>query len=341
MCDAPGMAKSGARRSRAWVVSGIVATAVVVGGAGPAPGQVPDLDGPEVVYVDAFGPSVYGYEDCDGVVHTEEDSLGFVFVELDYEVEADVAVGITFSGSLADDLVDPPTAVDVAAGDAWSEVAFELDELEAGDLTVTVEPGVGYTTSADDTYTMEITDEVEIVVSCKEDLGTPPGDTDRQTIEVGERPDPIGFFDDEEESGDGSGEGESSTTVTSTEPVEQAADGFGRLQAAVRAAPDGYDTPVANGSLPPGLTYEDDVWAGAATTPGTYAFDIRVCLDESTFRLDAGREGGARRPVPRAFPSVICFGYVDVEVLVEAADPPPPAAAPAARPVTAPARFAG
>ncbi|HEX7133567.1 MAG TPA: hypothetical protein VF228_13410 [Iamia sp.] len=315
--------KSGrARRNRAWFVSGIVATAVVVGGAGPAPGQVPDLDGPEVVYVDAFGPSIYAYEDCDGVLHTEEDPLGFVFLELDYEVEADVAVGITFTGSLADDLVDPPTAVDVAAGEAWGEVEFELDELETGDLTVTVEPGVGYTTSADDTYTMEITDEVEIVVSCKEDLGTPPNDTDRQTIDVGERPDPIGFFEDEEEdSGDSSG--------------------FAQLQAAVRAAPAGYSTPVANGSLPPGLTYEDDVWAGAATTPGLYSFDIRVCLDQSTFRVDAGREGGARRPTPRAFPNVICFGYVDVQVLVEAVTPPPPAAAPAAQPVTAPARFAG
>ena len=322
------------------MASGIVATAVVLGGGGPAPGQVPDPDGPEVVYVDAFGPTILGYEDCDGVVHTEEDPVGWIFVELDYEVEADVAVGLSFSGDLADDLVDAPTEVVVSAGDVYGEIEFALDELETGELTVTVEPGLGYTTSPDDTYTLEISDEVEVVASCTDDLGEPPNGTDRQTIDVGQRPVPIGFFDDgDEDSGDSEGETASTTVAetATTAPIETST-GFARVRS-LRAAPAGYDTPVANGSLPPGLTYVDDVWGGAATTPGTYAFDVRICLDQTSFTFAAGRQGGQRRPVPRAFPDVICFGQVDVQIVVRPVAPP--STAPPARPVRTTARFAG
>jgi hypothetical protein len=336
------MNRRSARRSRAWVVSGIVATAVVLGGGGPAPGQVPDPDGPEVVYLDAFGPMILGYEDCDGVVHTEEDPVGWVFVELDYEVEADVAVGLSFTDDLADDLVDAPTEVVVAAGEAYGEVEFALDELETGELTVAAEPGLGYTTGPDDTYTLEITDDVEIVASCTDDLGDPPNGTDRQTIDVGERPVPIGFFDEDEDSGEGEGEGSGETTTSEVEasttaPVEISA-GFARIRS-MRAAPAGYDTPIANGTLPPGLTYVDDEWGGAATTPGTYAFDVRICLDQTAFSIAAGRQGGLRRPLPRAFPDVICFGQVDVQIVVLPVDPP--SATPPAQPVRTTARFAG
>src|SRR5688572_27286433 len=99
--------KSGrARLHRAWFVSGIVATAVVVSGGLPAPGQAEPL-GPEITYIDAYGPGVYGYEDCEGVIHTEESSIGWAYIELSDTVEVDTSVAITFSGSLADDLVDP------------------------------------------------------------------------------------------------------------------------------------------------------------------------------------------------------------------------------------------
>jgi hypothetical protein len=318
------------------------AVVVVVGSGLPAPGQVEPL-GPEISYIDAYGPAVYGYEDCDGVVHTEEDEVGFIYVELEDDAEADVAVTISFSGSLADDLVDPPTTIDVVAGTFWGEAPFALDELETGDLTVTVEPGLDYTSDPEDTYTFEISDEVEVLASCRDDLGTPPDGTDRQTIDVGGRPAPIGFFDDVEEI-----PGEEGTTTTTTEVVEttestttsstttttEAIDPSFAQVRAVRAAPEGYDTPVV-GDLPPGLTYEDDVWGGAATTPGLYAFDIRVCFDQGAFTIDAGRKGGARRPTPRAFPDVICVGSVDVQVLVEGAAQEP------APPVRAAARFAG
>lgn len=358
LCDAAGMNMSGrARRSRALVGSGIVAAAVVLGGSGPAPGQVPDPLVPEVEYLDAFGPAVYGYEDCDGVVSTEEDPDGFVFVELDDEAPVDLAIGITFTGDLADDLVDPPTEIEVEAGEFFGEASFGLDELEVGELTVTVEPGVGYTIDDDaEAYTFSVTDEVEIVASCLDDLGTPPGGTDRQTIEVGGRPEPIGFFDEEDLGSDDDfeedGESTSTESEATTEPATTATTDPGApvpLSApfAGRAVPSGYSTPVADGTLPPGLAYAEDEWTGAATTAGTYDFDVRLCFDQSSFAF-AGRPTTAaeramgRRQV-RAFPNVICFGYVDVQIVVDAPPPPPPptTSAPPATPVNAPARFAG
>jgi hypothetical protein len=306
----------------------------------------PDPLGPEVTYVDAFGPAIYGYEDCTDVVHVEEQLFGGVYIELDDEVGADVSVAISFSGSLADDLVDPPTEIPVAEDEAWGEATFEVDHLETGDLTVTIEPGLGYVADPDDTYTVEVTEEIELIASCHDDLGTPPGGTDRQTIDVGERPVPIGFFEDVEEEPGGEPTSTQVPETTTSDPVEVSAD-FARLRA-LRVAPDGYDTPVANGTLPPGLTYVDDEWSGAATTAGTYGFDIRVCFDQGDFLVVEGEpaataaERALGRRQLRAFPDEICFGYVDVQVVVRAlAPPPPPAAAPPATPVVAPAQFAG
>lgn len=321
------------RRTLIGLVSIVLATGVAVGGGGPVPGQEEPPPGPEVVYVDAYGPILLGYEDCDGVVHTEEDPLGWVDVELDYEVEAEVAVGISFSGDLADDLVDAPTEVVVPAGESWGEAEFTLGQVVAGELTVTVLPGDGYTTGPDDTTTLEVSDEPEVLGRCTDDLGDPPNDTDRQTIDVGERPVPIGFFDEEESDG-----GESTAT---TAPAEELPAELARVREQW-ATPAGFQTLVVNGSLPPGLTYERDEWGGAATTAGTYAFDIRLCLDQAAVRRDVGGLGGDRRPVPRALPDVICFGQVDVEIVVRAVTPPPSARpATPATPIDARARFTG
>lgn len=350
--------KSGrARPSRAWFVSGIVATAVVVSGGLPAPGQVEPLT-PEITYIDAYGPGILGYEDCDGVIHTEESSIGWAYIELDEPVEIDTSVGITFGGSLADDLVDPPATIEVAAGDDWSEAEFRLDALEVGDLTVTAEPGLGYVADADDTFTLEISDEPELVASCKDDFGTPPGNTDRQIIDVGGTPVPIGFFEEDDEDPDPGPEPtisepptpsttttEATTTTEVTTTTEEptttdASDqstSFAQVRAAsARYAPEGYDTVVANGTIPAGLTYVDDEWTGTATTAGLSSFDIRVCFDQRSFLADGGRRDGARRPAMRAFPDVICLGYVDVQIAVLADDTAPPAQA-----VTADANFAG
>jgi len=350
-----------ARRSRALVGSGIVAAAAVVMGSGiPAPGQVEEPLGPEVVYVDGFGPGVYGYTDCDGVLHTEEELGGIVFVEFDDVIDPETIVGISFSGSLADDLVDPPTQLDLYEDDYYGDAYFEIDAMEAGDLTVTIEPGIGYVADPSDSVTLEVTEEPQEDLVC-EDLGTPPNDTDRQTIEVGERPVPIGFFDEDDvvdpdplppgeptstttepattESTTTTTEAttttEEETTTTTTTVVDDQQLSFGTTrQRQTRIVPDGWSTPVADGTIPAGLTYAEDEWTGAATTPGTYTFDVRVCVDQTS--LFVGRSGHARRPTPRAYPNLLCLGYVDVQIAVLA-----PAAAPPATPLVAQAQFAG
>lgn len=338
-----------ALRRHAWlVVSGLVATLVVLGGGGPAPGQVPDPSLPEVRYVEIFGPGIYGYEDCEGTVHTEEVLSGQAFLELDEIVETDLAVAISFGGSLLDELVDPPTEAVVPAGDGFAEVTFTLDTLELGDLTIAVEPGPGYEVDGDVTATIEVEEDPIEVSACDDDLSWMIVEgRDRQTIEVGERPQPFGFFDGFVIEPDEPGPGPTTTAEgvatsgpsTSVVPVARVP----------RAVPAGIDTPVSAGAVPPGLTYADDTWSGAATTPGTYDFQVRVCSTRDIF-FGVARTGRAvERPAPRAFPNQICLGTLSARVVVEAAavtpppdrpDPPSPPAPPA-RPVRTTARFAG
>lgn len=348
VCHAAAMQSGRARRNRAWFVSGIVATVAVVAQAGPAPAQVDPL-GPEVTYVEAYGPGLFGYEDCEGVVHTEEELAGYIYVELDDEVEVDTAVALSYGGSLADDLATAPTEVMVPAGEGWAEVAFALTALEEGELTITVEPGLGYVADADDTTTVEVTDEVVEVGSCDDDLDwiVEPG-RDRQTIDVGEKP--LAFFPeisveptDPDEPGSTTTtewvttEPSTTETTTTTEATTSStttteaipADTF---QASVQAVPEGFDTPIGDGTVPPGLTYVDDEWSGAATTPGTYTFEVRLCFDQRAF-VTAGRA----RPTPQAFPDVLCYGTLDAQVVVlGTSDTAPPAT-----PVRTDARFAG
>lgn len=355
----PAMKSGRARLHRAWFVSGIVATAaIVVGVGGPAPAQVEPLT-PEVEYVDAFGPGIVEYIDCEGDVFTEDSPYGFAYIELDDEVEVDTSVTVSFSGSLADDLVDPPTSFEVAAGDSFSDLEFEIDAVEDGELTITVEPGLGYVAGPEDTYTLQVSTTEPIDTLACEDLGSPPNGGDRQTITVGETPIPLGFYVDEGEPIDpdepvdtlpppptdpttSTTEAETTTTeaettTTSTDPqLPPLASPFAADRGEARAMPEGWDTLVANGSLPPGLTYVDDVWSGTASTAGTYAFDVQVCLDDSDVTLSGGRTGNVRRPVPRALPDVLCLGYVDVEIVVLAATTAGPAS-----PVSAAANFAG
>lgn len=337
-----------ARRNRAWFVSGIVATVAVVAFAGPAPAQVDPL-GPEVAYVEAYGPGVYGYEDCEGVVHTEDQLEGYLFVELDDQVELDTTVTVSYGGTLADDLATAPTEITIPADDTWGEVEFALTSLQDGDLTITVEPGIGYVADADDTTTLVVSDEVIEAGSCDDDLDwiVEPG-RERQTIDVGEKP--LAFFPeisveptDPDEPGSTTTtewvttEPSTTETTTTTEATTSStttteaipADTF---QASVQAVPEGFDTPIGDGTVPPGLTYVDDEWSGAATTPGTYTFEVRLCFDQRAF-VTAGRA----RPTPQAFPDVLCYGTLDAEVVVLGTS----TTAPPASPVRTDARFAG
>jgi len=324
-------------------VSCIVATAVVVVGGGPAPAQLEEPLGPDVVFVEAYGPAVLGYEDCEGVLHTEEVVDGYVFVELDDQVALDTTVTVSYGGDLADDLAEAPTEIPVAAGEGWGEVPFSLAAFATGELTVTVEPGLGYVADADDTSILAVTDEVFLISRCDDDLTEWLDDPDRarQTIDVGEQPRPFGFFDSEEDGADGGGDTatteafEGSTAPASPDPMP-AITRFRSLQRGVQAVPEPFDTPVVGGSLPPGLTYVDDEWGGAATTPGTYDFAVRLCYD-----LSALETSGRVRPTPQAFPEVICLGTLDAQVVVEAQAATPPSTAPPASPVQAAARFTG
>ncbi|QYG94555.1 hypothetical protein HC251_20380 [Iamia sp. SCSIO 61187] len=288
---------------------------------------------PEVSYVDGYPPGTYSYVDCDGVEHLEQVTYGDLFIELDQASPVDVNLAVTFAGSLADDLVDPPTEVLVPAGESFAGFGFEVDDYETGDLTITVEPGVGYLAGPEDAVTLEVTDEVFEAISCDDDLGYLIRDgADRQTIDVGEQPEPLGFFEDFEDEGEGGGDDSTDSTEAGSATEDPAT-------FAVRAVPEGLDTPV-DGQLPPGLTYEDDEWGGVATTPGTYAFDVRVCTSGAGgFALGAGRVAPR---APRAFPAVVCYGTVDVEIVVlAAAATPPPTVAGPARPVRTDARFTG
>lgn len=321
-------------RRRGALIGGLAITAALVAGqAGPAPAQVPDL--PDVDYVDGFGPGLYSYADCTDVVYIEEDTLAVFFIELDETVEVETQIAISFGGSLAGSLVETPATATVVEDDNVAIVEVELVEFETGDLSLTVEQGIGYTAGPEDTITLAVTDEVIDSISCRDDLSELIDEgKDRQTIDVGETPEPLGFFEGviviPEEPGTETTEstppttGPSTTSTTTTEVVPVSRDTLGaRLRTSMRAVPEGFDTPVV-GTLPPGLTYVDDEWGGTATTAGTYAFDVRLCFDQGDF------EGSE-------LPAVICFGTVDVVIEVEAdAVTPPPAT-----PVRTDARFTG
>jgi hypothetical protein len=341
-------------RRRGALMGGLAMAATVVAmEAGPAPAQVPDL--PEVVSLEGYGPAIYSYADCTDVVYLEEDLLGAFFIDLDEPVEADTELGLTFTGSLAGSLVETPATATIPEGETFAFVEVELVEFETGDLTLTVLPGLDYTAGPEDTTTVEVTDEVYESLSCRDDLEWMVQDgNDRQTIDVGDRPEPLGLFEDVEiipeeptdptdttttEVPDTTEPPTTSTSTTTTTTLAPVGRGDERLRAAVRAVPEGFDTPVV-GTLPPGLTYVDDEWTGAATTAGTYRFDVRLCVDQTAFASEVGARAARIRPLPRAFPDVLCLGTVDVVIEVEADAVTPPPAGPAA-PVRTEARFTG
>ena len=330
----------------------VLALVLAVGLAGPAGGQDPpatDL----VTIEDGFGVAGFTSRDCDGEEVTEP---GFAEVLLRRRgaLEGEATVGVTYAGDEADNLVDPPTEVVFADGQEYGFVDALLREPRPGTLTVTLSDGPGATVLEPVSIDVEVIG-AEVGQDCLAPL-TVPGEA-AQAIEVGEQPE--GFFPVRRLDGfpfpcygievgyaDGGG-------------------GFGvcvESASADEAAPlirDVFDMPVV-GALPPGLSYADDVWAGAATTPGTYPFQVRFCQDPSAFRRDArlhvvdatgsvdGRaraalvgRAGARADEADRF----CLGTADVEVTVRAATDEAPAGvtgpARAAQPISTAALFTG
>jgi hypothetical protein len=294
-------------RGRALLAGLVIGVSVLVIGVVPAPAQAV----PELMLHDTFAPEIFSYTDCDGTVHRQDDLEGLVQFTLSEPPTAGVTIPMTYSGDLADDLVDPPGELTFGPDDVDGDLRLTFDVVIDGSLTVTPQPGPGYVVSPDLAPTI-VVDGPVTETRCDSDLGSPPDGDDRQTITVGERPNPIGFVQLDDEVGG-------------------------------QANPHGYSTPVSGGTVPPGLTYDTDIWSGAATTPGTYDFDVRLCQPTSRY-LPFG--DGPSSPAPTGLPDTICFGTIDVRVVVEAAGGQPPGgpggpSAPPATPVRTAARLTG
>lgn len=274
--------------------------ALVAVGTGPAGGQaapptttttIPAAVN-EVEVVDFFAEGGASYRDCEG----QETPVFGGFIELSAERTGDddeaLIVPVTYSGPAAEGLVDS-SDLEFLADDQIGFAFAELGPGASGTLIVTLEPGPGYVVAGDGTFEAEISDD-DVIFDCNEPL--PVEDGLNQTIQVGDRPEPI--FDDlfEGEFGD--------------DPE------FAEF----------YETPVV-GDLPPGLTYADDVFGGAATTPGVYDFRVRLCVDPDApedFASDRAVDPEMRR-MQRALGDVDtpCFGTVDVRIDVLPGEPLP------------------
>src|SRR5690606_13411144 len=138
-----------------------------------------------------------------------------------------------------------------------------------GDLTVTAEPGPGYVLGDEPSLTVTVVAAVDVVVDCTLDLGADGDFADDQTIRVRQRPEPLGLL------GRGDGVRVSAGSVGHPAgPPEHSV--FGDVTGPI----EGLRAVVA-GDLPPGLTYAVDEFGGAATAPGEYRFDVRICLDDA------------------------------------------------------------
>lgn len=285
----------GTRRVVLVVAATVASVAVVVGAPLPAPAQaalpVITIDGP-------FAPFRDAWIDCDGVRHVAHTWGGYATIERDDTGVVDpapVEVGVSYSGSLADDLEAPVSTHVRPPGGEYSSIQVDVITGSLGTLTVTLEPGDGYVLGEPFSGSFTLDDDVETLMDCTRPLPLMWGAAD-QRIEVGEQPGGLGvtLYDDQDE---------------------------------LRVV----------GPLPPGLTLEDALWVGTATTPGTYAFQVILCHDM------LGGVGDV--------PAVLCSGTADVRIVVEGppgSGPPggpgtgsPGPTAPAATPVRAAAALTG
>jgi hypothetical protein len=266
-------------------------TEVAIVGVGPVPG------GP--------GPNLSIYIDCDGVEHLLPEVAGFIVGRSGGDVDSPLTVGLSYSGTMVPHLVEAPATVTIPAGSDLTFVDLETTEPGPATLRVTVEDGDDYDPGSPNEVAAPAMDldsgPPELRADCRAPLDTGeefPLLTD-QTIGVGEVPEPLGI-----------------PYVNPDSPP------FGPRDV---APPDSLYTEV-RGTLPPGLTYEDDIWGGAATTPGDYRFGVSSCSVVEDIDPLAG----------------ICSGTVQVRIRVVTASTDPPAgAAPAATPVSGAARFTG
>lgn len=343
--------RGGAEKVRGRLLAAVLlAVSVLVVGAVPSGSQEPPPP-EEVAIVDSFGVGQLISRDCDG---QDETYPGYAAALLSRTVgdggdlTAELVVGVAYTGPEATNLVNPPSEVVFEAGSDVAIVDVELLAPGTGSLTITLQPGPGHTLVGDPSVTLDLSGR-ELINDCSAPI-TGDGDAE-QTIPVGARPE--GFFPLLTDSS--FFEGATCVEVDYADIgvvycVEDPADLFGEW----------LETPVA-GALPPGLAYADDTWTGAATTPGVYPFEVRLCEDLGAFEdldldddvafeddvdpetLKAGdelRDRVARRSLSRAAAradeqDLFCVGTLSAEITVVAAT------APAAVPVTTTARFTG
>lgn len=284
---------------RRIIVGLSIVAAVVAAGTGPAGGQAEPTtttttttipaDLPEVEVVEFFAEGGGSYRDCEGQETPVFGGFVEIFAERTGDDDEALVVPITYSGPAAEDLGET-SDLEFAPDDQEGFAFAELGDGASGTLIVTLEPGPGYVVAGEGTFEVEISND-DVIADCNEPL--PVGDDQaNQTIQVGDRPEPIfdelfgGEFGDDPE--------------------------FAEF----------YETPVV-GDLPPGLTYVDDVFGGAATTPGVYDFQVRLCIDPDSedFASERAVDPEMRR-MQRALGDVDtpCFGTVDVRIEVLPAD---------------------
>lgn len=294
------MTSTAARSARALVGLAFVAAGLVAG-AGPTSGQTPP---PEPVVVsfafwNALTPS--GTGECDGSVTPTGTNGGFM-VERTGPLLDDLVVPLTFTGEKVADLVEVPASATLPAGEESVHVSISASDPSPGTLSVALGDGPDHDLGTPATADLSV-GPLTVYPSCLSPWPVTPG-TEEQTIAVGEVPEPYGFAD-------------------LVGPGDPHAGATSRVAGWDLPSP-GSMTGRAIGTLPPGLTYLDDEWGGAATTPGTYPFRVAVCF--------AGPDGD-------------CIGSAAVTVTVRAPDaaprPGPGPAAPPAVAVTGVARLTG
>lgn len=274
------------RGTRALVAVTAALAAIVVGGV-PAPAQAPPAL-PVISMGTPYGPTRLAAVDCDGVRHVINFYEGAAVLNRD-DVgptdPADVEVGVSFSGELADDVIDPPSSITVPSDDRYTAVTFVLPPEALGGITVTLEPGPGYTLGVPSSGSVEVTEQAShTLADCTEPLDLPAGVAD-QTIPVGGRP-------------------------------------------ADLPPPEGELVYDVVGPVPPGLTFEQGRWSGAATTPGTSVLGVGHCLTRQI-------------PEQSSLPGILCFSSADVRITVRAPSAPSSPSARPATPITTAAAFTG
>lgn len=272
----------------------VLAAAVLLVGSLPAGGQAPE---PPVVSISfATAPGSLLQRDCDGE-RVPVLVAGTVVLERTGPLAGELTVGLEVTGDRVAALEEVPTSATFPAGESEAIVLLRLTEGGPGSLSVALVGGPGH----------ELGDpaSADLVVGplaedggydCLNPFELDPARLD-QVIAVGEVPEPLGF----------------AAPAAEEDRARRDLPLVGDYVLEVR------------GSLPPGLTYDEDVWGGAATTPGVYRFGVSLCIAP-----------GAIVPV------VQCVGTASAQVtVVEEVGPGGPPSAPAATPVAARARFTG